>query len=222
MCRLIRRFSFCLLVATALVAVAPWFVQSVSAQVSSRAGLVVVHGDGRQSFAIVQFEGDSIPVVDVLGRSGLEVTELNFGALGVGVCAIEGTGCDVATCRKRVCQGPQPDDPYWQLFIPTDVGGWRYAPLGISSESLSDGDVRALVWTGTEPELPMYSSGDVAAKAGSIGENGVALTRYDAEGRIAARDEDGASSIPLAGLAAVALAAVLAMTLVVRRRGGSR
>lgn len=193
-----------------------------TAQTTSRAGLVVAHGDGRQSFVLVQFEGESIRAVELLDRSGLTVTELSFGALGIGVCAIEGTGCDVATCRQRVCQGPRPDDPFWQLFIRTDEGSWQSAPLGISSDSVPNGGVRALIWTGTDPELPAYTIEEVATRAGAVGDDGVALTRYDAAGNVLTGAEPDDFSIPVAGLVAVGLAAVLAVALVARRQALTR
>jgi hypothetical protein len=193
-----------------------------AAQVDGRAGLVVVHGDGRQSFAIVELEGESIRVVELLDRTGLQVTEVSFGALGVAICDVDGTGCDVSTCRKRVCQGPQPDDPFWQLFIRTEAGAWQHAPLGISSDSLTDGAVRALIWTGTGANIPDYSIDEVAARAGPVGEGGVALTRYDASGEIISGEPEDDTGIPVAGMAAVALAAVLAATLVFRRQGNRR
>jgi hypothetical protein len=193
-----------------------------TAQAQGRAGLVVVHGDGRQAFAIVEFEGESIRAVDLLDRTGLEVTEVGFGALGVAICDIDGSGCDVATCRRRVCQGPRADDPFWQLFIRTSAGAWQRAPLGISSDTLIDGDVRALIWTGTEPVVPVYSIDDVAARAGTINGEGVALTRYNVEGEIVSGASGDESGVPLAGVAVVALAALLATTLVIRRQISAR
>ena len=194
---------------------------SVSAQ-EKQAGLIVVHGDGRQSFVIVQFDGESIPAVELLARSGLVVTELNFGALGMAVCDIDGTGCDVATCRKRVCQGSKPDDPFWQLFIPTHDGEWQSAPLGISSQSLADGAVGALIWTGADPTIPAYTMEEVASKAGAIGADGVALTRYGASGEVHAPSDPDESGIPVGGLAAVGMAAAFAVALIVRRQMVSR
>ena len=215
--RLNRQLLRCL-IAIALLAIAiTGLPTATDAQSVGRAGLVVVHGDGRQAFAIVQFEGDSITAVEALERTGLEVTELSFGALGVAVCAIEGTGCNVTTCRRRVCQGPRPDDPFWKLFIRTDEGKWQPAPLGISSESLGDGAVRALAWTGTEPRFPAYTIEEIAAKAGPVDGNGVALTRYEADGEVLSPGAGGDGGIPMAGLAAVALAAILGIGLVVRR-----
>ena len=206
-------------IAVVVIAIAILTVpKSISAQMEGRAGLVVVHGDGRQSFAIVRFEGESIRTIDVLDRSGLEVTEVSFGALGVAVCDIDGTGCDVSTCRRRVCQGPNPDDPFWQLFIRAEDGSWLHAPLGISNESLTDGAVRALVWTGAEPEIPAYSIDEIAAKAGSLDENGVALTRYDASSEVISGADSDDASLPITGLAVVAVAAVVAVGLVVRRQ----
>jgi hypothetical protein len=203
------------------IAISAW-PSLATAQASGRAGLVVVHGDGRRAFAIVAFEGESIRTVEMLHRTGLEISEVSFGALGVAICDVDGTGCDVSTCRRRVCQGPNPDDPFWQLFILTDAGAWQRASLGISSDSLTDGAVRALIWTGTEPGIPAFSIDEVAGRAGEVNDDGVALTRYDESGAIVSGDSEEDPGVPVAGLAAVALAAVLAVTLVFRRQASAR
>ncbi len=58
-----------------------------------RAGLVVVHGDGRVLTRCVAFAEETISGADLLRRSGLVVVLSPYGGLGYGVCAIDGEGC---------------------------------------------------------------------------------------------------------------------------------
>jgi hypothetical protein len=188
---------------------------------SSRAGLIVAHGDGRIAYALVTFDGESISGADLVQRSGLPVTEVTFGGLGVAVCSIDTTGCDIGECRKRLCQGPKRDDPYWQYFIESGSGSWQVAALGISGDSVPDGGVRALIWSAGTPQFPAPSIDDVAARSGPVDQSGVGLTRYQADGTVDTGGEsDGDGSFPSAGFAVVGIAVVLVGGVVWRRRSG--
>jgi hypothetical protein len=192
------------------------------AQGESRAGLVVAHGDGRMAYALVTFDGESISGEELLDRSGLPVTEVSFGGLGVAVCAIEETGCDIGECRKRVCQGPQRDDPYWQYFTSNGDGSWHVAALGISGDQVENGQVRALIWSAGEPEFPSPSLDQLAAKAGSVNGEGVALTRYQANGETDDGVSDDDDGVPYPGIIVVLIAVVIVGGVFVRRRSGRR
>jgi hypothetical protein len=187
---------------------------------TARAGLVVAHDDGRTAYVVVGFEGPSISAKELLDRSGLEVTEVSFGGLGAAVCAIDETGCDIAECRQRVCHGPSRDDPYWQYFIGQRDGTWLVSSLGISADTLKDGDVRAFIWSAGTPGFPAPSIDEVAAKAGSPGEDGVALSRYGPGGSIDDGDDDSSDErLPVGGLAVVGVALVIgSLVVLVRRR----
>jgi hypothetical protein len=190
---------------------------------SSRAGLIVAHGDGRVAYALVTFDGDSISGADLVERSGLSVTEVNFGGLGVAVCSIDATGCDIGECRKRLCQGPKRDDPYWQYFIKSGSGSWQVAALGISGDSVPDGGVRALIWSAGTPQFPAPSIDDLAAKSGPVGEGGVALTRYQSDGSVDTGGESESNDgTPFAGFAVVGVAVVIVGGVVLRRRRSGR
>jgi len=188
---------------------------------SSRAGLIVAHGDGRIAYALVTFDGESISGADLVQRSGLPVTEVAFGGLGVAVCSIDTTGCDIGECRRRLCQGPKRDDPYWQYFIESGSGSWQVAALGISGDSVPDGGVRALIWSAGTPQFPAPSIDDVAARSGPVDQSGVGLTRYQADGTVdTGAESDGDGSFPSAGFAVVGIAVVLVGGVVWRRRSG--
>jgi hypothetical protein len=186
---------------------------------AARAGLVVAHDDGRTAYVVVSFEDESISGEDLLDRSGLEVTEVGFGGLGVAVCAIDETGCDIAECRQRVCHGPSRDDPYWQYFIGQPDGTWQVSPLGVSADTLTDGDVRTLIWSADKPEFPAPSIDEVAAKAGPLDEEGVALTRYQAGGSLEVEDDEPSDDdLPVGGLAIVGVALLVAGSVLAMRR----
>jgi hypothetical protein len=222
MCRLTRLTQLC---ATALLVAVALVTGSSSAAPTelSRAGLVIDHGDGRMAYVLVSFEEEEISGAELIDRSGLTVTEVSFGGLGVAVCAIDETGCDVATCRKRVCQGPARDDPYWQYFTGSEEGTWRVAVLGLNADSVRDGDVRAFVWSAGVPEYPAPSVDEVARLAGESGANGVALTRYAQDGTVA-EDEagDDSTDVPYAGIVVVLIAVVIVGGVVARKRSGGR
>jgi hypothetical protein len=180
----------------------------------NRAGLIVIHDDGRVSWSLVEFAEDAISGVDLLHRSGFEVTEVNFGALGVGVCSIDATGCEVSQCRQRVCQGPRPDDPYWQYFLANPDGSWTYASLGVSSDTVLPGDVRAFAWTAETPGLAAPTIEEVAARALDRHGDRSWLTRYAADGSVLHDDpteDSGNSGGVLVVAAAVALVGLVAL-----------
>jgi hypothetical protein len=192
------------------------------AQGESRAGLVVAHGDGRMAYALVTFDGESISGEELLDRTGLAVTEVSFGGLGVAVCAIDETGCDIGECRKRVCQGPQRDDPYWQYFTSDGDGAWHVAALGISGDEVGNGAIRALIWSAGEPDFPSPSLEELAVKAGPANDAGVALTRYQANGETDDGDLDDDDDVPYPGIIVVLVAVVIVGGVFVRRQSGRR
>ena len=174
------------------------------------------------AYVVVTFDGESISGAELLNRSGLTVTEVSFGGLGVGVCAIDDTGCDVGECRQRLCHGPRTDDPYWQYFLRSADGAWQVAALGVSADSIADGAVRALIWSAGAPDFAAPAIEELAGKAGDTMKNGVALTRYQADGSI---DDDSGSEdtqVPYAGVVIVVAAVALAGGVVVRKRAGVR
>jgi len=137
----------------------------------NHAALVVRYGDGRTTYAYVPFEDASISGLDLLrrglGAGEVPLVTVGFGGLGEGVCRIADTGCPAADCRRRVCQGPNPDAPYWRYFRQAAPGDWRPVPLGASGSEVADGDVDAWSWTGGDAGLPPLTITDVARLAGA-------------------------------------------------------
>lgn len=160
-------------VACAAVPLLLWLLFGASAAAQQEggglhhAGLVVRHGDGRVTYAYVPFAEEEIDGVELLRRSGLPLVTVPFGGLGEGVCSLEGEGCGVEECRRRVCQGSRPDDPYWQYFRQESPGAWRPLALGASGTKVRDGDIDGWSWTGGEAGLPALSLVAVAAAAGA-------------------------------------------------------
>ncbi|MDQ3512502.1 MAG: hypothetical protein M3462_02375, partial [Chloroflexota bacterium] len=134
------------------------------------AGLVIVHGDGTLTHAYVPFAEDEISGLDLLERSGAERVTTGFGALGAAVCSLEGEGCDLAECRRTVCQGAA-GDPFWTYFRIAGEG-WEAWPLGASSARVRDGDVHLWAWTGGEVDLPVMTLDAVRELAGAPDEPG--------------------------------------------------
>ena len=159
-----------------LLAVVAWLIALVAALGGTsasahdglhHAGVVVRHGDGRLTYAYVAFPEESISGIELLRRTGIPLVTTSFGGLGEGVCSLEGEGCSAGECRRRVCQGPRPDDPYWQYFRQEAPGQWRWLVLGASATKVHDGDVDGWSWTGGDPLLPAVTLADVTRLAGA-------------------------------------------------------
>lgn len=127
------------------------------------AGLIVDYGEGRISYALVPFTEDTLSGFELLDRSGLSLLTVQFGGLGNGVCAIEGTGCDLAACRTRLCQTGDPASPFWHYAQYRDAT-WVFAPLGASASSVSDGGLDAWSWSSDSPNPGPMALDDLAAR----------------------------------------------------------
>lgn len=131
----------------------------------NRAGLVIVHGDGRVVQQCVAFAEESITGYELLQRAGAALN-IEAGGFGATVCSINGEGCSypAETCFCR-CQGsPCVYWSYWQL---QPEGGWRYRPLGASNTQVRNGDVDGWQWAaGTREKIaepPAVSFADICA-----------------------------------------------------------
>jgi hypothetical protein len=207
-----------IIVAALIAATFASFTSAAAQGEANTAALVVVHDDGRVSYSLVQFQEESLTGTELLDRSGFDVTEISFGGLGIGVCSIDQTGCDVSVCRQRVCQGPGPDDPYWQYFIAGEDGTWSSSVLGVSADTVHAGDVRAFIWSAEKPDFSALDIDTVRAKATDQIADSVWLTRYAADGSVLQSDAKSNSSIPVSALALVALVAIGVVVVVGRSR----
>lgn len=121
---------------------------TISEDQANRAGLVVTFPDRTETLWI-EFSEEEITGVELLERSGLDVTFSSYGGLGEAVCAIEDVGClNPGDCY---CQCKGDTCTYW-VYFRLEGGEWEGSPLGASSRKLRDGDVDGWVWgSGTPP-----------------------------------------------------------------------
>lgn len=121
-----------------------WLPPSVLAQEggANRAGLIVVHGDGRVLTRCVTFTEDSISGVALLQRSGLAV-DANTGPMGSAVCTINSEGCPANDC---FCQCKSNPCTYWNYFHRNVDGSWAYSGMGAATWTVSHGDIDGWVW----------------------------------------------------------------------------
>lgn len=116
-----------------------------------RAGLVVVHGDGRVLTSCVSFNEQSISGTDLLRRSGLALVLSAYGGMGYGVCAIDGEGCQEG--ESCFCQCESSPCAYWVYSHRRPDGTWAVSGMGANGWKVADGDVDAWVW-GDGSEAP--------------------------------------------------------------------
>jgi len=108
----------------------------------NRAGLIVVHGDGRVLTRCVTFAEDRISGVALLQRSGLAM-DANTGPMGSAVCTINSEGCPVNDC---FCQCKNNPCTYWNYFHRNTDGSWAYSGMGAAMWTVGDGDIDGWVW----------------------------------------------------------------------------
>lgn len=187
-----------------------------------RAGLIVQHGNGTMTYAVVAFPEETISGIELLQRSGIEYLSVPFGGLGEGVCQIEREGCEATECRRTVCQATR-SSPYWQYLDQTADRSWRAAPLGASGSKVSDGDVLAWSWSAGPPSLPGL---DLPALGTRAGLDPVQLASLGQQGHLPAVVRSGVMDVGdalypmtlLGGVLAVTVVAGVGCGLLVRRR----
>jgi hypothetical protein len=140
------------------------WAQAGAADTVNVVGLVVDYGDGRVSYAVVPFEEESISGIDLLVRSGLDLLTIDMGGMGAAICEIEDVGCDVSSCRTRMCQTGDPESPFWRHMMSSSEESWRFSSRGASSTKVEDGDVYAWFWSGGDPTGPSLSLDDLASQ----------------------------------------------------------
>jgi hypothetical protein len=183
-------------------------------------GFIVDTGDGEPVYVVVTFDAP-MNAIDLLREADLGAVTVDFGGLGEAVCEIRTTGCDVSTCRQRLCQTGEPESPFWQYWLQGD-DGWRLSPLGAGEVDPGDGDIGAWVWTGVKPALDPIAWGELAQRAGApegvvsgsvAGEPTVYSSAGDAPG-----DDGGRAGETLVAAGVVVLVVVAGAVLVLRQR----
>lgn len=188
------------------------------------AGIVIRSGDGTVTYAYVPLD-EPVSGIELLRRSGISLVTVGFGGLGEGVCQIEETGCDVSSCRKRLCQTGDRDSPYWRYFQQDEGGQWVASPLGGSATKIGPGEIDGWSWTPDEPRLPDVAIDDIPSLAGVDDAAGDAhFARYDANGAL--MESGGSRALQsvrhyLVVLLILAGVAVFALTLRFRPRDAS-
>ena len=109
---------------------------------TNRAGLIVVHGDGRVLTRCVTFTEDRISGVALLQSSGLTV-DANSGPMGSAVCTINSEGCPANDC---FCQCKSAPCAYWNYFHRNADGSWAYSGMGAATWTVGNGDIDGWVW----------------------------------------------------------------------------
>ncbi|MBN1247069.1 MAG: hypothetical protein JXC32_05385 [Anaerolineae bacterium] len=125
-----------------------------------RAGLVVVHGDGRVVTRCVAFDEPEISGSTLLARSGLSVVS-SAGPLGQTICSLNGEGCPASAC---FCECTGTPCIYWVYYHQQPDGAWSYANIGAARRTVTHGDVDAWVW-GEVSQLPPAVSFDAICGA---------------------------------------------------------
>ncbi len=207
----------------ALLVAVTWSVLTVgatsAADATRAAGFIVDTGDGDPVYVVVTFD-EPVSAIDLLREADIGAVTVDFGGLGEAVCEIRGKGCDVSTCRQRLCQTGDPESPFWQYWRQGDAG-WTLSPLGASDVEPADGDIGAWVWIGTKPDLAAITWADLATRAGApdavvagnvTGEASV----YSSAGPI--EDDRGSPVETIVAGGAVAMVIVAGATLVLRQR----
>ncbi|MBN2390285.1 MAG: hypothetical protein JXR84_06165 [Anaerolineae bacterium] len=132
---------------------------------TNRAGLIVVHGDGRVLTRCVTFTEDRISGVALLQRSGLSV-DANTGPMGSAVCTINSEGCSANDC---FCQCKNTPCTYWNYFHRNTDGSWAYSGMGAATWTVGNGDIDGWVWgDGSAPPPALTFDAICSAESASV------------------------------------------------------
>jgi hypothetical protein len=220
--RVFRSGASVVLVLVVACLVLPFSV-SAEDEATSAAGLVIDTGEGEPIYVVVTFTGEEMRALDLLRQTDLDAVTVEFGGLGSAVCSIATVGCDVSTCRKRLCQTGDPESPFWQYLEEAKPGEWTLSPLGASQAALADGEIAAWAWTGVPPDLPPLSWKDLASRAGAPDEVAAGEIAGEPVVYISGLEEpqtDNSATGTMAGAGIVVLIAMIGGWLVVRQRAG--
>lgn len=129
---------------------------------------MISYGDGTFSYAAIPLDGGRADGMTLLDATGLAVLSIDFGGYGQGVCKIEVVGCDVSTCRLRMCQTADSNSPFWRYLLVGDTG-WVMSPLGANATTVKAGHVYGWAWSGghdVPADMPVVTINEVIARSG--------------------------------------------------------
>jgi len=118
-------------------------------EVTSAAGLVVDHSDGRRVTKTILFPGETTTGLQLLQRSGLSLVT-NESSFGVAICSIDGEWQPAENCFG------DPDGRFWAFSILNSANQWEMAPAGPADMVVRDQDVHGYyycVWGTTQPPI---------------------------------------------------------------------
>ena len=205
------------------MALASPIVQAQPLAAVHHAGLVIQHGDGSLTWAVIPFSGATVSGIDLLKRSGIAVVTVPFGALGDAVCQIEREGCPVPECQRTVCE-TSARSSFWRYYERGPDGAWHSTALGASATKTHDGDVFAWSWGNgdlnldplTLPEIARHAGLDPANLMSALGQDtNMAVVRSEYGGG-GSRSGPGQLWVGVGGLAGILVAG--AVLLGVQRR----
>jgi hypothetical protein len=129
----------------------------------NRAGLVIVFGPDEVDSTCVTLPAGRVTGLDVLTESGIAFQTDVGSAVGVGVCKIGETGCDVPldSCFCR-CQGV--NCAYWNYLrhsAANPEATWEYSSQGGAATVVQPGDVEVWAWGNTGVEVPFVPFADI-------------------------------------------------------------
>lgn len=209
------------------LAIFSWLI-AITGVAASEAALVVRHGDGSITYAIVVFPEEQISSFELLDRSTISLTTVAFGGLGEAVCTLDGEGCGLSDCRVRLCQTGDPDSPFWQFFRQDATGAWISQPLGASASKVHDGDVDAWSWTGHDAGLTPQTVAGIAELIGADvaavpeGETQAFIATFDSQGKRTERSSESSVSRWATFAGVGALLALAGIGVAVKRRSVGR
>ena len=114
----------------------------MNAQAPNRAALVIRYSDNDVKTACVSFDEPQISGLDLLSKSGLDLT-IGVQSGGALVCKIEEIGCSASDCWCQ-CKGGE-DCIYWSYWHKV-ADNWTYSQGGAAVYMLEDGAVDGWSW----------------------------------------------------------------------------
>lgn len=113
----------------------------------TQVGIVISAKEGDQAVAYVTGGTSRLTALEVLNLTTFNLIIADFGpSLGAAVCSIEGVGQPANNCFGDA-QGRS-----WGLFVlEQGASAWVPAQTGISAQTVEDGDIIGLAWTGYDP-----------------------------------------------------------------------
>lgn len=117
---------------------------STLAAKTHRAGVVIQYGNGKVANRCVEFSENEISGLELLERTGIELSVDASNAMGVAVCKIGRDGCAFPN-QPCFCQCQGSPCVYWSYWQWKN-NAWQYSNLGASNTVVRNGDIDGWVW----------------------------------------------------------------------------